>query len=83
MLPLRGTQNVWQKKKGTRIIELLLYKHTSLKDHLTNKCCIVFINYSYFKVRMMSNEAENIFPDVTEVENISRDIHELVPRKGL
>lgn len=32
---------------------------------------------------MMSNEAENIFPDVTEVENISRDIYELVPRKAI
>jgi hypothetical protein len=71
-------------KYGTRIIELLFYKHTSLKDHLsTNKCCIVFINYGYLKVRMMSNEAENIFPYVTEVENISRDIYELVPRKAI
>lgn len=32
---------------------------------------------------MMSNEAENIFPDVTEVENISRDKYELVPRKAI
>lgn len=32
---------------------------------------------------MMSNEAGNIFPDVTEVENISRDIYELVPRKAI
>jgi hypothetical protein len=32
---------------------------------------------------MMGNEAENIFPDVTEFENISRDIYELVPRKAI
>ena len=55
-----------------------------MKDHLsTNKCCIVFINYGYLKVCMMGNEAENIFPDVTEFENISRDIYELVPRKAI
>lgn len=32
---------------------------------------------------MMGNEAENIFPDVTEFENISQDIYELVPPKAI
>ena len=55
-----------------------------MKNHLsTNKILILIINYGYLKVRMMGNEAENIFPNVTEFENISPDIYELVPRKAI